>query len=175
MRVWHFVLNQAEHKSDQTPAFELGWLRWSQLLFFCCGNGDRRWRRQRRADTNSDSDSFGKVHLSQLEVFAPPGLTWQFWRRQPWEQELPLVAGCTLRMCLIWENAALAAQCPCFSGELSPHWLSKSHAFCSMSFFWKSATVCLTAHNLLNLHDLSLVRAMWLLEQSCLLICWEKQ
>lgn len=47
--------------------------------------------------------------------------------------------------------------------------------FLQHGFFWKSATLCLTAHNLLSLQDLSLVRAMWLPERSCLLICWEKQ
>ena len=89
--------------------------------------------------------------LSLLKVFTP---TWKFWGRLSWALELPRAT----RRRLIQRHVMVLAQSPRFSGELSPHWLSKSNAFHSsgVRFFLKSATAFLTTPYLFNLWDQSL-------------------
>lgn len=89
------------------------------------------------------------LFLSLLEVFRP---SQKFWGRLSWELELLWAIG----RWLIQRHVLVLAQCPYFSGELSPCWLSKSDASrSSRSGFWRSATAFLTTSNLFSLWDQS--------------------
>lgn len=89
------------------------------------------------------------LFLSLLEVFRP---SQKFWGRLSWELELLWAIG----RWLIQRHVLVLAQCPYFSGELSPCWLSKSDASrSSRSGFWQSATAFLTTSNLFSLWDQS--------------------
>lgn len=91
--------------------------------------------------------------LSPLEVF---GLSQKFWGRLSWELELLWA----IRRWLIQWHVLVLAQCPYFSGELSPCWLSKSNASLSSGVvfgslplhFWPRQT-CLTYETSLELYN----------------------
>lgn len=93
------------------------------------------------------------LYLSPLEVF---GLSQKFWGRLSWELELLWA----IRRWLIQRHVLVLAQCPYFSGELSPRWLSKSNASLSSGVFFGSLPLhfwphqtCLTYETSLGLYN----------------------